>query len=177
MIRRFFDSFSLRERFLLVSFIWLGLLFWMTVLLQKYRAQHFEFSKARQTLVDQQVFLDNRELIEEREQQARAGIDPSRTYAGSALFSTVDNLARAADMTPDIQSPLRREAGIFNTNTVRVSVRRVTLEQLVTFVQSVRAEAPYLALRRFQLDANARDPNQLNASFEIESFELAESYF
>lgn len=177
MFRRLFDSLTFRERLGLVIFIWLGVLLWLTVIRGNWVTQQRAYTEARFELNTQQTLLDNREFIDERVAVAREGIDPSRTYSGSSLFSHVDNLARQAELAADISSPIRREERIFNTNSVRVSVRRASLEQLIAFVHSVRSEAPYLALRRFQIDANQRDPRQLNAQLEIESFELAESYF
>lgn len=177
MFRRLFDSFTLRERIGLVLFIWLAVLLWLTVIRGNWVDRQRAYVQARSDLNNQQVLIDNRDFIEERVAVAREGIDPSRTYSGSELFSHIDNLARQSELAADISSPTRREERIFNTNSVRVSVRRASLEQLISFVHSVRSEAPYLALRRFQIDANQRDPRQLNAQLEIESFELAESYF
>lgn len=175
MLRQLYDSLSLRERFLLLGFIWLGLLFWFTFQMRGYRAASTAHSSIKSILETQQVLLDNEAYIEERVALAQGSIDNSRTYSGSSLFSTVDNLARQAEIAADINSPTSSEEGIFRIHSVRVNIRRATLEQLIRFVHAVRADAPYLSLGRFQLDANARDPQQLNAQFIVESFELAET--
>jgi hypothetical protein len=51
------------------------------------------------------------------------------------------------------------------------------LQQIMTFTQAVRQQAPYLALRGFELRANNRDPRQIDATLVVESFELTESSF
>ncbi|MFA5256814.1 MAG: hypothetical protein WC360_01575 [Opitutales bacterium] len=175
MIRRLLDTRKQRERILLSAVLGAVLLLWAIMLLRSARLQAASLDEAMMDVRAQKGVIERKDEINARLETARAAIDPARTLGAIQLSSTVDALARKASLSADIGSPLRRESGIFNTNSVRVSVRNASLEQLLGFIQTVREQAPYLALRRFKMNADQRDPRALNAEIEIESFELNQS--
>jgi len=172
MIRRLLETRKQRERILLIAVLGALLLLWAIMLLRSARRQATSLNEAMLDVRAQKGVITRKDEIHTRLAHARAAIDPTRTLGAIQLSSTVDALARKSGLSADIGSPLRQESGIFNTNSVRVSVRNASLEQLLGFTQSVREQAPYLALRRFKMNADPRDPRLLNAEIEIESFEL-----
>ncbi len=177
MIRRLFESRPLRERALLTGFVWIVLLFWALMLMRGYRDGIFEMRSAKGALADQRFYLERADDIGTRLTQARDAIDTDKALNGLQLAGAVQNIASDAELLADIGSAVRSESGIFNTYRVRVSARRATMEQLLAFTQEVRKRAPYIALRSFEVSSNRRDPRQLDAVMQIESFELTETHF
>ncbi len=177
MIRRLFELRSPRERLLMTVFLWLALLLWLVLSIRWWRNALYQHALASDAVAEQQIYINEANSIDERLAGAQAMIDPTRTLTSTQLFSAVDGLARESGLPADIRSPESSEEGIFNTHRVRVDVRRASLEQLMTFTQAVRQQAPYLALRNFAVRANGRDPKQLDAVVVVESFELTQRNF
>ena len=164
MIRRMLETRKPRERILMAAFLW--------AFVGGLRKNFATLRIARAEVRDQNALIADKSDIETRLANARTSIDTTKTLDALKLSGTVDTLARNADLTVNIASPTSKTSDIFNTNNVRVSCRKASLEQLVTFTQSVRKLAPYLAIRRFKISADAHDPHDLSAEIEIESFEL-----
>jgi hypothetical protein len=172
MIRRLLQTRILRERVLLAAFAWAFVCLWGLLLARCASTSSAEYSAAAAAAEMNDAILERQDSIENRLEQARAAIDPTKTIGPIKLSSTVDALARNAGLTADIAAPANKRSNIFTTSTVRVSVRGATLDQLIGFTQAVRGKAPYLAIRGFRLSADTRDQTKLNAEIEIESFEL-----
>jgi hypothetical protein len=175
ILRRLFETRKQRERVLLTAFLWAGILLWAAVVMSSARKSVASLKIAKSEAVEQKLLIAEKNDIEARLGKARASIDPAKTLGALKLSSTVDDLAREAGMVVSIASPVRKESSIFNTYSVRVSCRNTTLDQLFTFTQAVRKKAPYLAIRRFKMNADQRDNRRLTAEIEIESFELNQS--
>ncbi len=175
MLRRLLETRNFRERALLGAFLWALVLLWLVVLMGSISSRYSALKGARMELRSQEAVISRADQIHARLEQARSVIDPARTFSSIRLSSSVDAMARQAGLTADIGSPQKKESGIFNTSSIRVSVRGASLEQLVGFTQAVRSEAPYIAIRRFRMSADQRDPRNLNAEIEIESFEHNQS--
>ena len=172
MIRRLLETRKPRERILLTAFLWAALLLAAAMLVGALRKSGSTLKIARSEVAVQKSTIAQKDFIEGRLANARNTIDSNKTINAIKLSSSVDALARNAGLNANIASPVRKESDIFNTYTVRMSCKNASLEQLLNFTQSVRKQAPYLAMRRFKMNADQRDPRVLSAEIEIESFEL-----
>ena len=140
-----------------------------------FRRHLSELNMARAEVRNQNLMIKSRADIEQRLEIARGMIDPAKTIGSLKLSSTVDSLARDAGIEATIASPTSKTSDIFNKNTVKISCKKTSLERLITFVQTVRKQAPYLTISRFKIGADSHDPHLLSAEFEIESLELSKS--
>lgn len=175
MIRRLLETRKERERLLLTAFLWAGILLWAALTIGSMRKSVTALKIAKAEALEQKMLMSDSANIEERLANARASIDPSKTLGALKLSSAVDDIARQAGMVVSIASPVRKGSSIFNTYSVRVSCRNTTLDQLFNFTQTIRKQAPYLAIRRFKMNADQRDNRRITAEIEIESFELNQS--
>jgi hypothetical protein len=172
MIRRLLETRKNRERILMAAFLWAFVLLWAVLAAGAMRKNVTALRLARSEIRDQKSMLAQKGDIETRLEKARTSIDTAKTLDALKLSGVVDSIARDSGITANIASPVSRNSDIFNTNSVRVSCKKATLEQLLNFTQSIRKQAPYLAIRRFKISADQRDPHNLGAEVEIESFEL-----
>jgi hypothetical protein len=172
MIRRLLETRKQSERILLVAFLWAILLMWALTLAGALRRNVASLRMQSSERINQRNLIAQRSEIEGRLAKARTSIDRAKTLNALKLSSAIDSLARDTDLTVNIASPVSKASDIFNTNTVRVTCRNASLEQLLNFTQSIRAKAPYLAIRKFKISSDSHDAKLLNAEVEVESFEL-----
>jgi hypothetical protein len=173
MIRRLLETRKLRERVLLVAFVWAIVALWAVVSIGAFRRHLSAMRIARAEVKNQNVVMAERAEIEQRLDKARTMIDPAKTIGPLKLSSTVDSIARDAGLEATIASPTSKTSDIFNRNTVKVSCKKTSIDQLVAFAQAVRKQSPYLTISRFKISADSHDPHLLGAEFEIESLELS----
>ena len=172
MIRRLLETRKQSERILLVAFLWAILLMWALALIGALRKDISALRMQSAERAGQRNLIAQRGEIEERLAKARASIDRAKTLNALKLSSTIDSLARDAGLSVNIASPVSKASDIFNTNTVRVTCHSASLDQLLNFTQSIRAKAPYLAIRKFKISSDSHDAKLLNAEVEVESLEL-----
>lgn len=171
---RILQSISTREKTMLVAFIIVCLLIWASSLSRRWEDTSTTLSAAQRDLRQQQVWISNAPQFESRLQQVLSHLDPAKTLSAEDLVSLVDTLSRQAKLRHELATPQTRQGTLFNSNTLRVSFRNITLEDLVTFELQIREHFPYTTLSGLALSANQADPRLLNARLEITSFEIKE---
>lgn len=176
MIRRLLETRKFRERVLLIAFLWTIVLLWAALSLGSLQRHFSSMRLAMSEVKNQKTVIAEKSEIQDRLEKARALIDPSKTIGTLKLSSTVDSIARDTGIEANIASPTSRTSDIFNKNTVRVTCKKASIDQLMNFTQAVRKQAPYLSISRFKINADSRDPHYLGAELEIESFELSKSF-
>jgi len=174
VIRQLFNALSLRERALLVVFIWVILVIWFFALLDGAAARRNQLKLARLQLDQQNLLIDAADSIRARLASAREGLDTGRTFSASQLVGELDRIAREAGMVFDISSPSTQSNDLFSFHSVRLGIKRSRIEDLIAFDAEIKKHAPYITLAQFQITANRRDPRDLDATFELTSFELKE---
>jgi len=173
MIRRLLETRKFRERALLIAFVLGAVLLWAAVSMGSLRRHFSAMRLARAEIINQKTVMAERGDIEDRLEKARAMINPAKTIGSLKLSSTVDSLARDAGIEASIASPTSKTSDIFNRNTVKVTCKKASIDQLITFTQAVRKQAPYISISRFKISADSHDPHLLSAEVEIESLELS----
>lgn len=165
---------SLREKLLtfvfiiVINFLWAGS--WLDRLSvwndqRKFAASELEF---------QQMTLERGPEFSEGLKRALERVDPLKTFAAAKLSEQIDSLVRTAGLSgqADINSVRTREGEIFNDHNLRVSFKRITIEQLIKFNALLKQDSPYINIQNVRIAANRRNPEQLDVRFEINSFDL-----
>ncbi len=156
MIRRaraFFLSRALREKFLLLAFIGIGLLWWAS----EYSRRAAAFWSAQRAttvqLTEQAQWIRERAAIEATAQKTAGRLDRGRTLNGNQLVTTVPRLATDAGL-----KNVQTFGGLENTRTGQFAVhsqefviRNVDWEPLLKFYEALQQRSPYIAIERFVL--------------------------
>ncbi len=171
-LRQLFLSTSLRERVLLVAFLFVMLLIWALYLMGNLRATNQALNFSAQTLERQEIQLSRADEVQARLGEILANWDSSRTYSGTQLVGRIDEIARELFPRYDLSSATSQESEIFASHVVRLRIDNGNISELVAFNQRIQEENPYIVLSQFQIASRQRDPRQLDASFEITSIEL-----
>ncbi len=172
MIRKIYQTLSLRERILLAIFFWAGLIVWATAVTKALLRELTSHTSLQRQLALQESWLERKPEITARLANIKQQFDPARTYNGVQLAAKVDQLARDHQLDREVTSPESQTGETFTIHSVRLQLRRAQIADLIYLDQALQKERPYLALESFQLAANSRDPNFLEATFQIVAFEL-----
>ncbi|MFP4165939.1 MAG: hypothetical protein ACLFUF_02100 [Opitutales bacterium] len=176
-VKRLYKRFSVREKFLLLFFLVVLLAIWTSSLL----ARVDDWNQRRQeALVErntQDQWLERADSYTEQLTEALTRVDPEKTYSGSRLSGRIDNLLRKTELaqSADIDPVRSREGEIFNDHNLRARLNRIAISDLIALNKLLRQESPYITIQHVRLDANNRNPNQLNVRLEINSFDLRNS--
>lgn len=175
-IKTLYKQMSLREKLLTLAFIlvihflwanhWLGRMSeWND--LRKFSASELAFQKE---------ILERGPEFTEGLKRALERVDPSKTYAAAKLSGHIDSLLRNAGLSgkADIDSVRTRDGEIFNDHNLRVSLKRITIDQLIKFNALLKEDTPYINIQNVRIAANRRNPEELDVRFEINSFDLKE---
>lgn len=152
-IRAYFLSRALREKFLLLAFVAIGLLWWASEFSR--RAGRFWSAQRATTaqLTEQAQWIREREKIEATAQKTAGRLDKDKTLNGNQLVTTVPRLATEAGLK-NIQTSGALEntrTGQFAVHSQEFVVRNVDWEPLIKFYEALQQRSPYIAIERFVL--------------------------
>lgn len=171
-MRTFWKRRSQRERSLLLIFATIGALIWLSSAAGRFGERWRERRRLGVETGAQAVWLDQRDAIERRAEQAVANLDPARTLDATELVGEVTAMAERAGLEPAVEPPRSARSGQFAYHTVQVNVRGAGMPELVAFYRELAGRAPYLALRECALTADRADPSELDAMFLIFAVEV-----
>lgn len=174
-IQSVFLRLSLREKLLVVMFLWVCVFIWAVVLFDDLGNRRLEWSAAGETLSTQRQWLAFKDPVDAQLQEMLRRFNPEHTINSSNLVGRVDSIARRTGGNHEIATPRTQTGDIFELHSMRVNLRNTSIKTLLEFDQAMRKEFPYIILESVRINADQRNPEQLNAQFIINSFELDES--
>ena len=154
-LRAYFLSRALREKFLLVAFIAIGLLWWASAFSTRAGAFWTAQRATSLQLTEQAQWIKNRTMIEETAKNTAARLDVTKTLNGNQLVTTVPRLATEAGLK-NIQTSGSLEnttTGQFAVHSQEFTVRNVDWDPLLKFYEALQQRSPYIAIERFTLQS------------------------
>ena len=161
-----------REKVLVLAFVLLGALIWLSSSSDHLKKNLRSFRSAESTLATQQLWLNNRPAIEEAAKAAVQNLDPSKTYNSTFLVAEILAIAKHAGLAPNTEPPRTQRSPQFAVHTVQVTARRAELAALLRFYQELASKAPYLGLEQVSLQGDRTNPGLINATLQVASVEL-----
>jgi hypothetical protein len=172
--KRLFRRMTVREKLLTLLFIVVVLFIWTGNLLGRTSEWNSHRKQARADLVIQQQWLDRSEDYTIGLARALERVDPKKTYAGPRLSGRIDDILREVSLSAsaDIDPVQTREGEIFNDHNIRVRLSRISIARLIQLNSLLSQETPYINLLSVRITKNRRNPEELDARFQINSFDL-----
>ena len=101
-------------------------------------------------------------------------MDPSKTFEATQLSGRIDSLLREYGLSSqaDIDSVRTREGEIFNDHNLRFQLDRITISQLIAFNNALKQDTPYINIESVRIEANRKNPEQLEVRYGVNSFDL-----
>jgi len=173
-MKAFFLSRLLREKILMLGFVLIAALIWLSGVSDRVSVQ-WKASQVTSTDLDvQRRWLLQKERIEREAQLAIENLDPSKSLDSVRLQGELNSLARAAGLTNyDVSDSRTSRTTQFAVHSVQFSARNADIAKLIQFYQTLSQRAPYLGLEQFALASNRANPSQLTASWRVTSVEIA----
>ncbi|MEM7790192.1 MAG: hypothetical protein AAF546_02215 [Verrucomicrobiota bacterium] len=173
-VRKLLKRLSIREKVITLLFVFVVLSLWADSIFGRFSTLNEFREKAEKELIYQESRLERDAFYAQEMNRALERVDPSKTYSAIQLSGRIDLLLRQASLAgrSDIDSVKSIEGEIFNDHNISVRLNRISIAQLINFHTLVAAETPYINLQSLRLKANRNNPEELDARFEINSFEL-----
>ena len=174
IIRRMFLRMSVREKLLALLFVLVMLFLWTNNLMQRGSQWKSDFASAGGRLERQQLWLDVEERTAIELEAALERVEPNKTFSASQLAGRIDDIVRQAGLATkaDINPVKTREGEIFDDHNIRVRLRRIDIGQVIDFNSRIRDESPYINIEKVTLTPVKNKEAEIDARFEINSFEL-----
>jgi len=171
-LKAYFLSRLLREKLLLVLFVALGAMMWLSNFSKRTSAALRAYHKATAELATQQQWLDNRKSIETAALQAVKNLDPAKTLDDTRLVGDLSALARENNLKFTNDTPRTDRSGQFAVHTVQVTLPRADWDSLMKFYVALVRRSPYIGLEQLSLASDRANPQLVNASLRISSVEI-----
>ena len=171
-----YQRMTVREKLLLLLFLSAGILIWGNSWFKRISAWNLERKNAAAELEVQTTWLEHSDIYTEGLARALERVDPAKTYSSPQLSEKVDSLLRQAALVTqsNMDTVKTREGEIFNDHILRVRLSRISIAQLIKINSLLKEETPYINIQSVRITANRSKPEQLDARFEINSFDLKE---
>jgi hypothetical protein len=172
-LKAFFLSRLLREKAMLVVFVALAVVMWLTSFSTRAR-QAWTVQRATQTeLTDQRQWLLNRDQIEAAAVQAVQNLDPAQTLDDTRLVGELSALAREHNLKFTNDTPQTERTAQFAVHSVQVTLPRAEWDVLYRFYVALARRSPYIGITQFSLSSDrASNGALLNASLRVSSVEI-----
>jgi len=164
---------SLRERILLIAFIWVVLFIAFGYCMRWTSHNRSEWSQLTLLLNAQQELFAQRPTVEAQLDEMLLRFNREKTFSASKLNERVDELARSIELVFVNSGFIKTEHGVtVSLHTLTGFIKRKKIGQILEFEELLRAEYPYITLDNLKLTAETGNPEFLTARFVIKSFEL-----
>ena len=165
---------SVREQLLLLLFFLTMLVLWSANLFNRSTIWNDDRKQASADLQTQQLLIDREASYEEGLEAALQRVEPAKTFSSTQLSGRIDDILRKSRLSSfaDIDPVRSKQGEIFNDHNIRVRLARISIAQIIEFNKLLRQETPYINVQKVNLAANRSKPTQIDARYEINSFEL-----
>ena len=167
-----YQRLSLRERILLIAFIWVVLVIVLGYGMKWTSYNRSEWSRVNMLLDAQQELFEQRPVVEAQLDEVLLRFNREKTFSAAKLTERVDELARSIGLV-FITGDADPEHGLtVSLHTLPGSITRKKISDILQFVELLDKEYPYITLDNLRLTAESGNPEFLTARFVIKSFEL-----
>ncbi len=171
-----FNRISAREKWMLLAFLWVLAFIWWGNVRQRQAAYSDRARTAAATLKEQTAWFNESPMIDAGIQAAMSRLQSQPSYGGGELAGQIDGFIRELGLNGDLGAPRAQTGEIFNVHSVKLRIRRATLQDLIKFDDKLRGRSPYLNLESFSLRPDTTDPIYLDAQLSIQSLELKHAF-
>jgi hypothetical protein len=173
-LRSLFLARLLREKILLVAFVLVIDVLWLSSLAG--RAGHFMAAERHTTsaLAEQTRWLANRAAVDKAAQTAARAFQPEQTLDSTRLLAAIQDIANNCGLHNFNTAPPEDvpSTGLATVHTLQFTVNKVHYDSLETFCSALQRRAPYIGVEQFTVIADKANPEQLSATMKISSVEI-----
>ena len=175
--KAFLKKTSLREKLMILVFVAVLTLVWANSWAKRATEWNRERNTINSELEIQEQYLSRRETISTNLNQALERVEPSKTYAASRLAGEIDSLLRRVGLVQrsTIRPVKTKEGEIFNDHNLDFNLSDVSISDFIKLSNELREKVPYINLRSVSINKSRTNPEALDISYKINSFDLKDS--
>lgn len=173
-LRAYFLSRLLREKLLLLLFILIGVLWWLSSFGTR-AARFWRDQRATSNdLAVQQQWLNNRVAIDEAAKKASSRLDSAKTLDRTRLNAAVNQAASEAGLKNGGTSNFTSQPiGQFTVHSLNYQVASADYDNLQNFYLKLNQRAPYIGIETFNLfPTNPNDTSKYTLILRVSSVEI-----
>lgn len=183
-LRVFFLGCQLREKLLLLAFLAIAVLIWMSSYGKRAGAFWREQRITSLNLAEQTQWITNSSTIEASAQKAASRLDASRTLNDVRLLEAMQKLAADAGLSNNVQSGSPSNPpgnGQFAIHTLDYTVNlrdpdaAKNWDSLTKFYRALQQRAPYIGIERFTLRPETVNRAQISLVLQVSSVEITKN--
>ncbi len=182
-LRALFLGCQLREKLLVVIFLAMATLIWLSLFNKRATAFWREQRRTTIDLADQAQWIANSSAIEASAQKAASRLDAARTLDGVRLLEAVQKIAADAGLrnTASGQPSNPPGNGQFAIHTLDYTVRLLdpdwskNWDALKKFYSALQQRSPYIGIEQFTLRPDTVNRAQLNLVLRVSSVEITKN--
>lgn len=173
-VRIYFLTRRLREKLLLLAFLLIGVLWWLSAFGARAGLFWREQRSTGSALAEQKLWLDRRDVIQKSVQAAASQLDPAKTLDRARLLDAVNQAAHDAGLRNNYasNSAASEQSGQFTVHSVDYQVTGADFVMLQQFYLNLQKRAPYIGIERFGLAANRGNEAKLTLTLRVTAVEL-----
>ncbi len=171
--RQFFLTRALREKFLLLAFLGIGVLWWFSAYNRRAAVFWREQRATGSQLAVQSQWLKNKSVIEQTAQKTAGRFNAAKTLNGNQLITAVTTVASEVGLKNTTGgSSTVTPSGKFMIHSAEFTIRNVNFDAVRKLDDALQGRAPYLAVERFVLSPLPSNPSDLTANLRVVSVEI-----
>jgi hypothetical protein len=172
--KAFFLSRLMREKALLLAFVGIGAVIWLSSFVGRARTFARGFRQTTQELAEQRQVLDSRQSVEAAAKKAIAQFEPKKTYSDTSLNAKIKEIADTASLKYTIEPSRDEPTPQFVMHSVRfqtsVPKDNQNFLKLRTFYLELGKQSPYISIEQCTMSVSAAT---VTAVFKLSAVEIA----
>ncbi len=182
-LRAFFLGCQLREKLLVVAFLAIAVVLWLSGFSKRAALFWHEQHRTTVDLADQAQWIQHSGEIEAAAQKAASRLDASKTLDGLRLTEAVQKIAADAGLHNTQSAGLTNPPGNgqFSVHTLDYNVRLTdpdpmkNWDALKNFYRGLQQRSPYIGIEQFTLRPDAVNRAQLALALRVSSVEITKT--
>ena len=173
-LRLRFFRLSFREQALLLLFVLVILVMWVSMQFDRHVATFDQIGLSHRVARNQAATIARGETTQEQFDALIAEIDLESLPSRDAVNGGLDAMVRKYGFQFSMDQPKTDPGTPLSFHTYQMSIKKGGFPQLERFTNELKTALPYVSVRYIKMQADPRDQNAINASFELKSIEYTQ---
>ncbi|MEM9157770.1 MAG: hypothetical protein AAGB46_01880 [Verrucomicrobiota bacterium] len=169
-----FTRISLREQGLLLLFVGVLLVIWLSAQLDRHAAMLNEIDVAHREAAEQDWTIEREEITQQEFDALIAEIDLEALPSRDEVNGGLDALLRKYGFQFSSDQPKTESGSPLSFHTYQMTIRKAAFDQLARFTEDIKTNFSYVSVRYIKMQVDPRNHGQIDASFELKSIEYTQ---
>lgn len=168
-LKRFYDSKTSREKFLLFLLLWAAVIIWFSTSISKQKNLSEQKAELIAEIDSSELLIAQKDSVEKNLQKLKKNFDDTKIIED--LRVEIEKIMKAQGVANfGMTFAPEKKSDKMTIYTLNLSVQRENMEKLVALEKEFAARAPYLSINSAELSSDGK--GLMSARYEVQSFEF-----